>query len=184
MVLLEFVGKPSPRRNLNAFHDELRGKYPSLTERGIHEVTQAELEKTPPRYPGYVLHFFSDDILTADLTTLPTWHFFSKAEQRDMPRRTMEQRRRLVDPKGMSQTYVWRRENDWLQDVTGADVEVIRRSAARTWFRNVERHGPWTPERAYEFPVIESHPMTSKDDIEAFQRDRERKPTWHGLLLP
>lgn len=184
MVTLEFIGKPSPRRDMNAYYDELRAKYPSLSERGLHEVTKAELERTPPRYSKYVLHLFGQDIATNDPTTLPVWPWMTDYERGRVLSIPIADRPRLVDPAGLSRTYVWRKDTDWVQDVTDADVEVIRLSEARTWFRNVEKHGRWTPERAYDFPVLETHPMRDWSDVESFERDRERKPAWNGILLP
>lgn len=183
-MYLEFIGKPSPRRDLNAFHDELRAKYPQLSERGVHEVTKAELERTPPRYPGYVLHLIGEDIMTNDPSTIPAWPWMTGYERGRVMSTPLDERSRLVDPKGLARTYVWRKETDWVQDVTDADLEVIRLSDARTWFRNIERYGRWTPERAYDFPVIETHPMQEWNDVEAFRRDRERKPMWNGLVRP
>lgn len=180
-VTLEFIGMDVARRNLPAVVAGLRRKYPNISETGVHEMAKAELTMSPPRYPQHVVHLFGADILSADLTTIPAWPLVEPVFQDQLRNTPVQDRGRMIDPVGLSRTYVWRQTANWVQEVTAADVDVIRRSEARTWFRSVERHGLWIPHRAWDLPVLDSVAFTDPTEAKRYERDQQRTKQWNGV---
>lgn len=178
MPRLEFIGREAIRRDPMKFLEQLRAKYPNLSERGLHEVAGAEFQKRKPRNPAMVVHLFGEDILADDLSTIEAWPIVDPKEKRVLERLTVEQRRKKVDPQGLSKTYVWRKSNGWVQDVTEADAEVLRRSTAAGWFRDVDAFGRFVPQRAWDFPVAERYEATSIEEGKRFVADVTRKKQW------
>lgn len=180
-VRLEFLGRDIVRRDPMKFLDQLRAKYPSLNERGLHEVAGREFVKKKPRNPAMVVHLFGEDIATAELETIAAWPIMDPKEKRVLLKLTPEQRAARVDPKGLSRTYVWRESNQWTQEVTDADAAVLRESAARTWFRDIDAHGPFVVARAWDFPVAERYEAPTVAEGKRFVADVTRKQQWKGV---
>jgi len=182
MPRLEFIGREVIRRDPMKFLDELRAKYgATVSERGIQEIAAREFQRRKPRNPAMVVHLFGRDILTDDLTTIEAWPMVDPKEKRVLERLTPAQREKKVDPEGLSKTYVWRKSNGWVQDVTEADAEVLRRSTARGWFRDIDVKGPFVVQRAWDFPVAERYEAGSIQDAQAIVRDVTRKKQWKGV---
>lgn len=180
-VRLEYLGREVIRRNPMQFLEQLRAKYPTLTERGLHEVAGREFSRRHPRHPRQVIHLFGEDIASEDLEAIPAWPIVDPKEKRILVKLSPEQRKAKVDPKGLSRTYVWRASNDWVQEVTDADAEVLRNSTAAGWFRDYDAHGPFQPQRAWDFPVAERFEAPSIDEGKRFVADVTRKPQWKGV---
>ncbi len=197
MTRIMFVGKRKHLGDLNAYHAALHAQYPTVSEAGIQAMTKAELERVEPRNANLVQHLIGEDVIGAMVVPgesananawtcneIEAWQWMTVTERKRIHATPMADRLELVDPVGLSRTYVWRESNGWIQDVTDADVAVIRRSGARHWFHNIDRYGEVDIEtRAYDFPVTEQHAMTNWDDAKAFLKDREVKPAWPGLVL-
>lgn len=92
----------------------------------------------------------------------------------------------LISPRGLSQTHVWRIDNDWMQEVTEADYRLIfAHPASRRRFRDPDLHGPYQDVRSYEAPGIVTHRevSTSMRDVEYMLRQTSRNQTWQGSDL-
>lgn len=183
MIRLEFIGRDIIRRNPMQFLDQLRAKYPTFTEAELHAVAGAEFSKKAPRHRSHVVHLFGRDILTDDLTTITAWQWVTPAFRRILAQADHAKRAALIDPKlpdALEQTYVWRHENRWIQEVSDSDVAVLRRSSARGWFRDVDVHGPYVVPRTWDFPVAERFEAPSIDEGKRFVADVTRKRQWAG----
>lgn len=111
-------------------------------------------------------------------TTIEAWPLMTRTEKGRIINTPVNERERLVDPAGLSKTYVWRASTDWLAEVEDADVEIIRNSGAAGWFRNVERHGRFRNQRAWDLPVIERHAFDDAREAKAYEDDLKRKSSW------
>ena len=181
-IRLEFIGKDVIRRDPMKFLEQVREKYPTLSERGLHEVAGAEFEKRKPRHKNHVVHLFGRDILSDDLTSIAAWPLITPAFRRVLAdRKAAGTIGTLIDPEDLGQTYVWRHDHGWIQEVTDADADVLRRSKARAWFRNVDNHGLFVPGRAWDFPVKERYEAPNMTEAQAIVRDLTRKKTWKGV---
>lgn len=181
MPRLEFIGRDIIRRNPMQFLDQLRAKYPTLNERGLHEVAGREFQKKKPRNPAMVVHLFGEDIASDDLEGIAAWPDVDPKEKRVLLRLTPAERAARVDPQGLSRTYVWRQSNGWVQEVTDADAEVLRRSTARTWFRDIDAHGPFVVKRAWDFPVAERFEAPNMAEGKRFIADVTKQKSWKGV---
>ena len=180
-IRLEFIGREVIRKDPMKFLEQLRAKFPNVSEKGLHAIAGAEFEKRHPRTPRMVVHLFGRDILSDDLTSIPAWPLIDPKEKRVLVNATRERREQMIDPQELSRTYVWRQSAGWVQEVTDHDADVLRRSTARGWFRNIDAHGPFVPTRAWDFPVKERHTAGTLADAQAIVRDVTRKKTWNGV---
>lgn len=180
-IRLEFIGFHVVRKDPMKFLTMLREKFPNVSEKGIHAIAAEEFEKRHPRTPRLVVHLFGRDILSDDVTTMAAWPLVDEKERRWLLQWPLAQRETKLDPPGLSRTYVWRKSAGWVQEVTDADADVLRRSTAAPWFRDVDKHGLWTPTRAWDFPVKERFEAPTIADGKAFVRDQTRRKTWNGV---
>ena len=181
MPRLEYIGREIIRRDPMKFLDQLRAKYPTLTERGLHEVAGREFSKRHPRHDRQVIHLFGEDIASEDIETIPAWPIVDPKEKRVLLKLTPAERMAKVDPQGLSRTYVWRASNQWVQDVTDADAAVLRASTARGWFRDYDTHGPFVPQQTWDFPVAERFEAANPAEGKRFIADVTRKQQWKGV---
>lgn len=144
------------------------------------EVVRGLLFLDPPRIDQLVVHLWGADILSDDPTSIPAWSLVSREFRDIVLTASNDQKQRMIDPEGLSTSYVWCKAGNWVQEVSETDVEVIRNSDARTWFRDPERFGPFTPINAFAFPVVETVPINGADDLRQFRRDQRRKTVWTG----
>lgn len=181
-VTLLYKGQDIARRNVPALLDGLRAKYPNVTETALHEIVKVELARETPRQPGIVQALFGEDIRTEDVTTIEAWDLLTPFFQRLLRNPAAEGRtiEDIIDPRGMSRTYVWRQENHWLQVVTDADAAIIRQSGAATWFRDAAR-GDYVVPRAWDLPVRQSFEFMDPAEAKRFERDQRRKKQWSGV---
>jgi hypothetical protein len=179
-VRLEFIGQEIIHRDPVAFLENLRKELPNMSEKAFHAIAGAEFEKRAPRHDYLVVHLFGRDILTDDITTIAAWPDVDPQEHPALLNATIAERERKIDPPGLSTTYVWRKSNGWVQEVSDSDLDVIRQSAARTWFRDIDTHGAWVPKRAWDLPVRERYEASTLDDAAKFVADIKRNPQWQG----
>ncbi|MGB3328216.1 MAG: hypothetical protein WBA46_04625 [Thermomicrobiales bacterium] len=175
------------RRDRRGFEAMLRATYPTLKEVAIAAIVKAELQANPPRTPGYVVHIYGRDILSGDPTTIPAWRWMARINQADIVdpatgiARSVADRERALDPDCIpDQTYVWREENGWMQDVSDADAGRIRASQAVLWFRRYDDVGFYVPTDPWSLPVTEHHEFASVGDYQDFRKDDRRRPQWTG----
>lgn len=109
------------------------------------------------------------------------WPLLTPTVQTLILRTRRADRHKLVDPEGLSRTYVWRASNDFVTEVEDRDAEVIFRSAARYWFQNIDRHGRFVQPRAWDLPVIEREAFSDAVEAKRYERDLQRKPLWNGI---
>src|SRR5690606_27743079 len=123
MPRLEFIGREVIRRDPMQLLDVPRAKYcATVSERGIQEIAAREFQRGKQRNSAMVAHLFGRAILIDDLTTIEAWPMVDPNEKRVLERLTPAQREKKVGPEGLSKTYVWRKSNGWVQDVTEADA--------------------------------------------------------------
>ena len=212
---LEYVGGFHPwdeaRGGIAATVAAIRAQRPGITDREVEQVIQRILnERVEKRYPGHIIHRFGRDILPGDLTQLPAWRWLHPDWQRRLPRYPLDggalltgdardvqravygaldpsriNRASLIKPAGLSATYVWRNENDWLQEVADADAAVLR-AAKDAVFRNPERFGRWVEPRSWvgDAEPSATYRFDNEDDAKAFERNElTRQPHWPGAAL-
>jgi hypothetical protein len=207
-VKLEFVGQPGPHRDIEAFVAAVKRARPDYSDKQVVETVRRGNATYKPRHRGSHWQLFGRDILTDDLQSLPAWPYIDAWWQKHLPlfpvnggemiagetaAMTLQaaidgygvhriNRRSLLIPAGLSQSYVWTRANAWVQDVADADVAILRATPMiNQCFRSAEQaSGPVTA-RTYEFAEGERHRFRSFDDLEAFRKDDERKTQWTGV---
>ncbi len=196
MPRLEFVGKDVIRRNLDTVMARLRATYPNVSETGIVAMAQTQVVPIPPRLPQFVQCFFGRDILAEDPTQIEAWPFLTP----DLRERILNTaaylgegatRETLLNVP-LSKTYVWSVKTDWVQDVTAADADLLRRveipesqiakgeTPPRYWFRDIDQHGPFVPRRAFDLPVVSRETFTDPGEAKRYERDQRRKRQWAG----
>lgn len=199
MIRLHYMGRDVIRRDAGRLLDMLRQRYPNVSEAALHQIAKAELARMPPRHKGEVLALFGADILTEDPTTIPAWGLLT-AEHRSRvlnPDRYPELRgggrAALVDPQGLQHTYVWRYSNAWTQEVAPEDARVIReaeitedarrrgKTPPRYWFRDLDRHGPYTPMRAFDLPVVGRETFSDALEARRYEDSLKRVKQWTGV---
>lgn len=185
-MLLVYIGM-NATVNVQRILDEVREKYPLLKEHEIHELARIAVEqslaKRPPRYEGHVVNLLGRDILSATPEkTVQSWRWMEPIDRRDIESVPANERQeRILDrfePHGLEHSYTWRRQNNWTQDVTPHDVEILRVSEARTWFISADRS--WAPVRNFEYPVIETQMFTDAQEAKRYENDQRRVRRWKG----
>ena len=183
MITLEYLGKDTARRDWKRLLASLRQTYPNVSETGIHEIAKAEFVRVAPRHDKLVQALFGRDIYAEDLTTIPAWPFLSTFHRQWItdPATVGRTREALLDPPGLSQTYVWSAANGWVQDVTDEDAAIIRASPAKTWFRDANRFGPYSPARAWDLPVVSRETFNDAEEARRYEQEQKRKHLWTGV---
>jgi len=186
-ITLEYIGEDHPFRDIAAFVAAIKRRAPRISQAGVDQKVAEALLKRTPRTPGIVKILFGTDILTDDLESLPAWEWLTPVFRAEIGNCPMNERNRYIYATidGMiplANSYVWRVENNWMQEVTEADVAVIRRSEARGWFRNPHRaNGPHQDPRSYDLPVMSQETFRNPAEFTDFLRDQERIPHWSGV---
>lgn len=178
--ILEFVGKSRVRRDFDATAAAVQRRHPMLSEAGVREVVRGLLFTDPARSQVLVVHLLGADILTDDPESLPAWSLITPHFRHVIQTADDATKHAMIDPKGMERTYVWCHAGGWIQEVTDHDIEIIRASDARMWFRDRDAFGAFTPKNAFHLPVVKSIPISSADEYHQFQRDRRRQKSWAG----
>lgn len=179
--MLEFMSQSAIRRDPIKAYDDVRRKHPGSSEQRIMQIVRGLLFQDPGRPEMLVVHLWGVDILSDDPATIPAWPLATPYWREYIVGADEAKRRALIEPScRLSTSYVWSRAGRWVQEVSDEDVEVIRQSRARTWFRDVERFGPFMPQRAFDFPVTDTVPIRSADDLKQFRREQKRTAQWTG----
>lgn len=181
MKRLYFQGKDIARRHHMAFLDDIRAQFPNVSETGIQEIAKVELARVQPRHDRYVQALFGRDILTEHPESIAAWSYLTPMQKRMVTQTPLAERSSMVDPDGLSQTYVWRKKNGWTQEVNDWDVEIIRNSPARSWFVDRDVHGEVRPARAWDLPVIETTSFRDAAEAKRFEQSLNRKKSWSGV---
>jgi hypothetical protein len=169
-----------------------------------------------PRTKWRVVHLFGADIMTADLTQIPAWNWIAPGEKgrlvmhpitsgvtipddltgkdrRDAQEILAKQyppsginRSVLIGLPGLQQTYVWRIENGWMQEVTDHDYDLITSTPSNLqMFSNPDINGEYVPARSYAAPgqVIGTTKKggNPKQDIDYLMRHMSSTPHWQGV---
>lgn len=207
-MLLEFVGFPGPHRDIDGFVARLRHARPDFTDDDIVRAVRRGNASYKPRHPQSHWQLFGRDILTTDLQSLGVWPLLHAWWQRNLGRFPLEggeviggegaaqhlqaaissygvhriNRRSLLIPAGLAQSYVWTRGNAWIQDVADGDVAVLRSTPiVNQCFRSAANADGAVTARTLEYGARDRHTFASFDDLEAFRRDEERTPQWTGV---
>ncbi len=209
IVRLEFVGEPGPHRDPERFVASVRAAKPSLTEDDIVTIVRRGNARYKPRWDRALYQVFGADILGDDVTQIAAWSLIEPGWQQLLQQfptdggvvipATAEgasaitaaiqsgdvatvNRQSLMRPAGMSRTYVWRKENGWIQDVTDADADILRNTPiVNQCFRNVDQADGPVLVRTYEYGEGERHRFDTFDDFERFHQTEQRRPTWRGV---
>lgn len=186
-MLLVYIGQ-NATVNVPRILDEVRAKYPLLKEHELHEVARRTVEESlstrPPRYEKHVINLLGDDALSEDLVAnMQNWRWMTPDDQLWVKSVPLSRRRAWLDqfePRGLEHSYTWRRENNWTQDVTPHDVEILRYSDAKTWFISADRS--WQPVRNFEYPVIERQTFSDAVEAKKYEKEQRRHKQW--IVLP
>jgi hypothetical protein len=179
---LEFLSYSIVRRDPARFKRELRVRYPTMSAEDLERIATVELWKHKPRLGHTEVLLFGRDVLTDDLTTVAGWDVMSAKAQRHLRRHaaagTLAQ---AVSIDGLSRTYVFNKRTDWVQEVTDADLPLIRASKARHWFRDFDKYGPWPGfPQTWALPVVDEFKATNLDDAKRFVADVKKTKQWPG----
>lgn len=204
---LELMGDPGPWRNAERFVESLRAYKPTLSDDEIVNIVRRENAKHRPRHPNMSLCLFGRDILTDDLPSIDAWPHVSATWKHELPTYPVFggemipadaenaavalanarsagkriNRGSWVFPVGLGKTYVWDAANDFIQTVEDADVEVLRRSSFRLWFRDPDMaNGPVQIQR-YDYAPTETLRFRTIDDLSSFERDKAPVQQWKGV---
>jgi hypothetical protein len=207
---LEFA-PASPFHDIEGTVKRLRDAYPGISDLGVNQAVKKMLVGYKPRHKGRIVHLFGADIMTADLANNPAWKWIGPGERirlldhpinggvvipndiegpvrlmlqeelwRRLNRREVN-RSVLISPPGLRQTYVWRAENGWLQEVNEHDYDLILSTPAnRRLFRDPDIHGPYVPVRSYDAPGQMIGVAHTNREAEYLIRQTRRRPSWQG----
>ncbi len=206
-VSLEFIGLPGPHRDPEAFVKNVRAAKPGMSDHEVVTIVRRANARYRPRWPRSRWQVFGRDIL-GDLPSMAAWPFLTPDWQRllalfplqggelapDGPEGAMAlqaaiqggqasgmDRRSLLRPAGLSQSYVWCEENAWLQDVTDNDVAILRATPVlNRSFRNTDLASGPVEIGTYEYGAQERQGFRSTDELERYRQDQERQPSWSG----
>lgn len=187
-MLLVYIGK-NATVNVPRILNEVRAKYPLLKEHEIHEIARRTVEESmgsrPPRYEAMVQNLLGADICSEDLVAnVQSWRWMTPDDQRWIKSVPLSRRAEWLDqftPRGLEQSYTWRRENNWTQDVTPHDVEILRADRdCCHWFVSADQN--WQPVRNFEYPVIERQTFTDATEAKRYEKDQRRHKQW--IVLP
>ena len=177
---LEFISYSPIARDPHKLFAALVRKYPNVGQAALERIAEIEVWKVKPRLDHTCVYLFGMDIFTDDLTMIEAWDAIDPSG-----RTYVEQHAKagtlakIVAIDGLSKSYAWTKRNQWVQEVTDADLPLIRNSKAKTWFRDYDRYGPWGGfQRAWEFPVAERYAFSNLDDAAKFATEVRRKQQW------
>lgn len=187
MKKLEFVGKDVMRRNWKQVHEMVRAQYPTLSDTSIDHIASDMMRQTKgpdgesvtvsPRTNNTNLVAWGKDVFAEHPEGMAAWQFLTPI-QRDTVRRNQCR----FYPTGLSQTYVWCRENGFVQQVTDADADLIRNAAfIRGWFQDPDVHGSFAPIRTFDYEVVEEQDFVDLNEARRYERDLQEKKQWSGV---
>lgn len=208
---LEFAPR-SPFHDIEGTVAKIRQANPGITDMGVNQAVKRMLTGYKSRHKGRIFHLFGADIMTADLTTIAAWPMIGEYERRRVSahpidagaripddiegpaRRAMQEalvsrhdyhnvnRSSLISPPGLSQTYVWRLANDWMQEVADADYALILSTPAnRRLFRDPDIYGPYNVVRSYYNGEAQGRQIARNlRDADYLIRQTQRRPSWQG----
>ncbi len=187
MIRLEFIGKDVMRRNWKQVLEMTRAQYPHLTETSIEHIASDMMRQTKgpdgdsisvgPRIDQENLVAWGRDVFAENPETMEAWPLLTPI-QRD----TVLQGKCRFYPTGLSKTYVWCKQNDFVQEVSDADAELIRKATfIAGWFQNPEVYGPYTPVRTFDYEVAEEHEFNDLTEARRYERDIQGTKQWNGV---
>lgn len=187
-MLLVYIGQ-NATVNVPRILDEVRKKYPLLKEHELHEIARRTVEESlasrPPRYETHVINLFGEDVCSEDLVAnMQNWRWMLPDDQNWVKSVPLSLRKAWLarfTPRGLEQSYTWRRENNWTQDVTPHDVEILRYDPdCSHWFISADRS--WQPVRNFDYPVIERQAFSDPVEAKKYEKDQRRHKQW--IVLP
>lgn len=208
MPRLEYVGGHNPFHDINAYKQRIKKAYPGISDVGINQAIKKSLDSLKVRRRGYTRTFFGRDIMTEDPAVIPAWAFLPPSHRKrirehplhggslvnpDDPKykqvelasaynRASVNRSVLISPKGLENTYVWCQQNNWTQELTQEDYDLLMQFRNIRWlFQDPDVHGLYKPVRSYEAPVLEKHVARDMGDVKALMRQYERKEMFPGF---
>lgn len=191
---LEFIGQPGPWRDLERFVEAVRFKRPSISEWDLMTIVHETNARLRPRNARQQLILFGMDIMSDALADIEGWRFIDSTWKNLVPlfplytgeliseqdgaklmsaistrSFSLINRASLVTPPGLSRTYVWTRENEFIQDVVDQDVDRIRTNPRlRSLFRPVDfADGPQIIQ-SFSLPVEHTTVTKTISESEAF----------------
>lgn len=182
MTNLEYIGKNKSTRNPAVLEAEVQRRHPRLTKTGILQVMRGMLFQMHNRINSEVITMLGDDICMEDVTAIAAWDDLEGDWKTALQKLSVEARRdHPMRTVGLSRTYVWRKRTGWVQQVADHDLAIIRQSPVRHWFRDVDRFGPFVPQRAFDYHAVRAPvALDSAADLDRFRREQRRVPQWTG----
>lgn len=189
---LEFIGRPGPHRNMTKFIEQVKHRRPDATPIQIERFAHTVNARNRPRQNFEIFQLFGADVMTDDLESLDVWPHVSKEWKKFLPklptltgtiipekdgavlnnllvmRKYSEvNRASICVPPGLSRSYIWCRSNQWIQDVSFEDAEIIRhRPDLRSKFRPVDNaDGPQIVQAYKRLPDADPIIAKTRGDI-------------------
>lgn len=206
--ILEYIGQPGPWLNPEKWVAALKHYEPSLTDREVVDRVHMGNVRQRPRHPNGEFHIFGRDILTTNLASIDAWPFLPDVWKQELPLYPITggsvvdrgaetaavalsnarmnphkvNRESWVFPVGLSKTYVWCLENQFMQTVSDADVELIRRTPGlKLCFRDPNLADGALQIRDYTYPTSEQLDFGKTNDLIDFEADQTRVKQWAGV---
>lgn len=207
---LEYIGLPGPHRDMRKFVGAVQAYKPGITDTEIESVVHRESVRKRPRHNGQQFQVFGADIMSDDLKSMDAWPHLIGQWQRDLPMFPLQggivvgsdeeyaavrlkvaidthgaqhiNRASLLVPEGLSKTYVWCQANGFTQQVTDADVAIIRRTQIlNLMFRNPDiADGPMRIE-GFMRQATDKHAFTTIAEAKAYEADTAPVQQWKGV---
>ncbi len=205
---LEYAPR-SPFHDIQGTVNKIRAQYPGISDMGVNQAVKRMLTGYKPRHKGLVVHLYGADILSENLPGIPAWQWVSEGErvrlldhpidrgeripndiepqvvrvlQEELANRLNRKavhRSVLISPPGLQQTYVWRQDNAWIQEVRDADYDLILAVPGnRRLFRDPDIHGPYVAVRSYDTPGEVIGIAHNGREADYLIRSTQRRPQW------
>jgi hypothetical protein len=211
MRTLEYTGGVSPFVDIKSFVDKIRKDRPGITDIGVDQLVKRTVMALDPRFKGRFVSLFGADIMSADVEDIPAWNYLPPIQQRRIlahpinggimvdsedPRFSQRElvgannhaeinRSALISPPGLTQTYCWCHQTNWLQDMPEEDYNRIRAEPAlRRLFRDPNVHGLYLAPRSYQNTLVrERHIARDASDIKVLKKQYSRSHAVQGVTL-
>lgn len=209
-IVIGYTGGYHPDRDRAGFVAALKARRPGITDYEIRYAHKEAVARFDQMHKKRQITLFGRDILTNDPTTIRSWELLPPSQQRrimDHPidrgdmvdpedpkfsqlelarrlNRNSVHRSALISPEGLEETYCWRYQNDFQQDVTEHDFLLIRSFPAfKGMFQRIDTRGPVQKIQSYDMVPKERHVARDASDVQALLKEYERKNLHKGVTL-
>ena len=191
MRTLEYTGYKNVQESqetLQKFVDRLLKTYPGIKtidqiRSAIYRATVERKQRFRAGEGGTVTVFFGADIMSDEPLSNPAWQFMPAGWAQAILSQSTDLREAMRTVKGLSQTYFFTWHNNWLQEVTDEDYDLIMTSQYRKMFKDPEIHGLHVEVRAYDGIKMERISVNSLEESQRVLAERKQRNWKHGADL-